>query len=143
MPNISTSVPSESWLRLNHPQNQESSARSSQNLQTPKITANIRVVQLINKLRKGPTRVPQMAKKEASIKTSTENSEKQKALTSVLSQIERSFGKGAMVRLGDSTRMRVETIPTGALTLDIALGGGLPKGRVIEIYGPKVPVKPL
>ncbi len=137
MPNTSTSVPSESWLRLNHPQNQESSTRSSQNLQTPKITANIRVVQLINKLRKGSTRVPQMAKKETSIKTSTENSEKQKALTSVLAQIERSFGKGAIVRLGDSTRMRVETIPTGALTLDIALGGGLPKGRVIEIYGPE------
>jgi recombination protein RecA len=78
-----------------------------------------------------------MAKKEASIKTTTENSEKQKALTSVLSQIERSFGKGAIVRLGDSTRMRVETISTGALTLDIALGGGLPKGRVIEIYGPE------
>ncbi|WP_445173573.1 recombinase RecA [Microcoleus sp.] len=78
-----------------------------------------------------------MAKKETSIKTSTENSEKQKALTSVLSQIERSFGKGAIVRLGDSTRMRVETISTGALTLDIALGGGLPKGRVIEIYGPE------
>jgi recombination protein RecA len=78
-----------------------------------------------------------MAKKEASIKTTPENSEKQKALTSVLSQIERSFGKGAIVRLGDSTRMRVETISTGALTLDIALGGGLPKGRVIEIYGPE------
>ncbi|MEO6863323.1 MAG: recombinase RecA [Microcoleus sp.] len=77
-----------------------------------------------------------MAKKEASTKT-TENTEKQKALTSVLSQIERSFGKGAIVRLGDATRMRVETIPTGALTLDIALGGGLPKGRVIEIYGPE------
>ncbi|TAF58783.1 MAG: recombinase RecA, partial [Oscillatoriales cyanobacterium] len=77
-----------------------------------------------------------MAKKEASTKT-TENTEKQKALNSVLSQIERSFGKGAIVRLGDSTRMRVETIPTGALTLDIALGGGLPKGRVIEIYGPE------
>ncbi|MEG4516361.1 MULTISPECIES: recombinase RecA [unclassified Microcoleus] len=78
-----------------------------------------------------------MAKRDTSIKTSTENSEKQKALTSVLSQIERSFGKGAIVRLGDSTRMKVETIPTGALTLDIALGGGLPKGRVIEIYGPE------
>jgi recombination protein RecA len=77
-----------------------------------------------------------MAKKEASTKT-TENTEKQKALTSVLAQIERSFGKGAIVRLGDATRMRVETIPTGALTLDIALGGGLPKGRVIEIYGPE------
>ncbi len=77
-----------------------------------------------------------MAKKEASTKT-TENTEKQKALTSVLAQIERSFGKGAIVRLGDATRMRVETIPSGALTLDIALGGGLPKGRVIEIYGPE------
>jgi len=77
-----------------------------------------------------------MAKKEASTKTA-ENTEKQKALTSVLAQIERSFGKGAIVRLGDATRMRVETIPTGALTLDIALGGGLPKGRVIEIYGPE------
>jgi recombination protein RecA len=78
-----------------------------------------------------------MAKKETSTKAAPENSEKQKALTSVLSQIERSFGKGAIVRLGDATRMRVETIPSGALTLDIALGGGLPKGRVIEIYGPE------
>ena len=62
---------------------------------------------------------------------------KQKALTLVLNQIERSFGKGAIMRLGDATRMRVETIPSGALTLDLALGGGLPKGRVIEIYGPE------
>jgi recombination protein RecA len=67
----------------------------------------------------------------------TQNSEKQKALDMVLNQIERSFGKGAILRLGDSTRMRVETIPSGALTLDLALGGGLPKGRVIEIYGPE------
>jgi recombination protein RecA len=63
--------------------------------------------------------------------------EKQKALTVVLTQIERSFGKGSIVRLGDSTRMKVETISSGALTLDLALGGGLPKGRVIEIYGPE------
>jgi recombination protein RecA len=62
---------------------------------------------------------------------------KQKALNVVLNQIERSFGKGAIMRLGDATRMRVETISTGALTLDLALGGGLPKGRVIEIYGPE------
>ncbi len=65
------------------------------------------------------------------------SSEKKKALTQVLNQIERSFGKGAIVRLGDATRMKVETIPSGALTLDLALGGGLPKGRVIEIYGPE------
>jgi len=62
---------------------------------------------------------------------------KQKALSLVLNQIERNFGKGAIMRLGDATRMRVETIPSGALTLDLALGGGLPKGRVIEIYGPE------
>ncbi|HEY9806213.1 MAG TPA: recombinase RecA [Candidatus Obscuribacterales bacterium] len=67
----------------------------------------------------------------------TDNPDKQKALSLVLNQIERNFGKGAIMRLGDATRMRVETIPTGALTLDLALGGGLPKGRVIEIYGPE------
>jgi recombination protein RecA len=67
----------------------------------------------------------------------TDTAGKQKALNMVLNQIERSFGKGAIMRLGDATRMRVETISTGALTLDLALGGGLPKGRVIEIYGPE------
>ncbi|MBD1860875.1 MULTISPECIES: recombinase RecA [Trichocoleus] len=67
----------------------------------------------------------------------TDNPDKQKALSLVLTQIERNFGKGSIMRLGDATRMRVETIPTGALTLDLALGGGLPKGRVIEIYGPE------
>ena len=65
------------------------------------------------------------------------SSDKQKALTSVLTQIERNFGKGSIMRLGEAGRMQVETIPTGALTLDMALGGGLPKGRVIEIYGPE------
>ncbi len=62
---------------------------------------------------------------------------KQKALNMVLSQIEKTFGKGTIMRLGDANRMRVETISSGALTLDLALGGGLPKGRVIEIYGPE------
>jgi recombination protein RecA len=65
------------------------------------------------------------------------NSDKDKALNLVLKQIERNFGKGAIMRLGDATQMRVETIPSGALTLDVALGGGLPKGRIIEIYGPE------
>lgn len=69
--------------------------------------------------------------------TTTETNDKQKALNLVLTQIERNFGKGSIMRLGDATRMKVETIPTGALTLDLALGGGLPKGRVIEIYGPE------
>lgn len=63
--------------------------------------------------------------------------EKDKALDMVLNQIERTFGKGSIMRLGDASRMKVETISTGALTLDLALGGGLPKGRVIEIYGPE------
>jgi len=67
----------------------------------------------------------------------TESSEKQKALDLVLKNVERTFGKGAIMRLGDATRMQVETISSGALTLDIALGGGLPKGRVIEVYGPE------
>ena len=67
----------------------------------------------------------------------TDNSDKNKALNLVLTQIERNFGKGSIMRLGDATRMKVETISTGALTLDLALGGGLPKGRVIEIYGPE------
>jgi recombination protein RecA len=67
----------------------------------------------------------------------TETAGKQKALNMVLNQIERTFGKGTIMRLGDATRMRVETISSGALTLDLALGGGLPKGRVIEVYGPE------
>ena len=69
--------------------------------------------------------------------TNSAISEKQKALNGVLNQIERNFGKGSIMRLGESIRMRVEMIPTGALTLDMALGGGLPKGRVVEIYGPE------
>lgn len=64
-------------------------------------------------------------------------SDKQKALNLVLTQIERNFGKGSIMRLGDAARMKVETIPSGALTLDLALGGGIPKGRIIEIYGPE------
>lgn len=69
--------------------------------------------------------------------TFTDNPDKQKALTLTLTQIERTYGKGSIMRLGDAGRMKVETVPTGALTLDLALGGGLPKGRVIEIYGPE------
>jgi recombination protein RecA len=67
----------------------------------------------------------------------TNSPDKEKALNLVLNQIERTFGKGSIMRLGDATRMKVETISTGAITLDLALGGGLPKGRVIEIYGPE------
>ncbi|MEQ8972502.1 MAG: recombinase RecA [Coleofasciculus sp. C1-SOL-03] len=67
----------------------------------------------------------------------TNSPEKEKALNLVLNQIERTFGKGSIMRLGDATRMKVEIISSGAITLDLALGGGLPKGRIIEIYGPE------
>ncbi|OGJ56191.1 recombinase RecA [Candidatus Peregrinibacteria bacterium RIFOXYC2_FULL_33_13] len=63
--------------------------------------------------------------------------EKKKALDLALSQIEKNFGKGAIMRLGDTTHMNVETIPTGSISLDLALGGGIPKGRIIEIFGPE------
>lgn len=64
--------------------------------------------------------------------------DKQKALDSALSQIERAFGKGSIMKLGGDQKIDIETIPTGSLSLDIALGiGGLPRGRIIEIYGPE------
>ena len=64
--------------------------------------------------------------------------EKQKALEAALGQIEKQYGKGAVMKLGDTSHMQVETVPTGSLSLDIALGlGGVPKGRIIEIYGPE------
>src|SRR3982075_1601145 len=64
--------------------------------------------------------------------------EREKALEMALSQIEKHFGKGSIMRLGDNAAVGVDTIPTGALGLDIALGiGGLPRGRIIEIYGPE------
>ncbi len=64
--------------------------------------------------------------------------EKLKALEAALGQIEKQFGKGSVMKLGDTGHMQVETIPTGSLSLDIALGaGGVPKGRVVEIYGPE------
>lgn len=67
-----------------------------------------------------------------------DNMDKQKALDAALSQIERAFGKGSIMKLGSGTAMDVEAISTGSLGLDIALGiGGLPKGRVVEIYGPE------
>src|SRR5690606_5622084 len=63
---------------------------------------------------------------------------KQKALSAALSQIERQFGKGAVMRMGDHERQAIPSISTGSLGLDIALGiGGLPRGRIAEIYGPE------
>ena len=68
-----------------------------------------------------------------------EKEEKQKALEAALAHIEKQFGKGAVMKLGDPrTQMNIETIPTGSLSLDVALGlGGIPKGRIVEIYGPE------
>ena len=66
------------------------------------------------------------------------DSTKNKALESALSQIEKSYGKGAVMRLGDNTKMNVDAVSTGSFMLDLATGvGGLPKGRIIEIYGPE------
>ena len=68
----------------------------------------------------------------------TENPEKKKALEAALSQIEKQFGKGSVMKLGEFTAMNVESIPTGSLSLDVALGiGGIPRGRIIEVYGPE------
>ncbi|MBO5479339.1 MAG: recombinase RecA [Clostridia bacterium] len=67
-----------------------------------------------------------------------ENSEKKKALEAAMGQIEKQFGKGSVMKLGEFQAMNIEAIPTGALGLDIALGiGGVPRGRIIEIYGPE------
>ena len=67
-----------------------------------------------------------------------ENAEKRKALDAAMSQIEKQFGKGSVMKLGEFKAMEIEAIPTGALSLDIALGiGGVPRGRIIEIFGPE------
>ena len=67
-----------------------------------------------------------------------ENLEKRKALEAAMGQIEKQFGKGSVMKLGEFKAMEVEAIPTGALSLDIALGiGGVPRGRIIEVFGPE------
>jgi len=79
-----------------------------------------------------------MATKKSTYETPTPASDKKKALQTALSQIEKNFGKGAVMRLGDKPEMNVDAVPTGSLALDAALGiGGVPKGRIIEIYGPE------
>ncbi len=69
---------------------------------------------------------------------STENTEKKRALEAAMGQIEKQFGKGSVMKLGEFQAMNIEAIPTGALGLDVALGiGGVPRGRIIEIFGPE------
>ncbi len=79
------------------------------------------------------------AKKKAVLSTSPMDAEeKKKALATALAQIEKDFGKGTIMKLGDNARMNVQSIPTGSLTLDLALGiGGVPRGRIVEIFGPE------
>ena len=79
-----------------------------------------------------------MATKKTAYEAPIPASDKKKALQTAISQIEKNFGKGTVMRLGDRPEMNVEAIPTGSLALDAALGiGGVPKGRIIEIYGPE------
>ena len=75
---------------------------------------------------------------KASKNQETENKEKNKALEAAISQIDENFGKGSVMKLGQKAALNIESISTGSLSLDLALGiGGLPKGRVVEIYGPE------
>ncbi|MDO5546463.1 MAG: recombinase RecA [Eubacteriales bacterium] len=79
-----------------------------------------------------------MATKKTAYEAPAPASDKKKALQTALAQIDKSFGKGTVMRLGDRPEMNVEAIPTGSLALDAALGiGGVPRGRIIEIYGPE------
>ena len=68
----------------------------------------------------------------------TVNPDREKALEAALNQIQNQFGKGAIMKLGDTSHMNIETIPTGSISLDLATGvGGVPKGRIVEIFGPE------
>ena len=79
-----------------------------------------------------------MAAKKPPLESAGPASDKQKALETAVAQIERNFGKGSIMRLGENTQAVVDAIPTGSLSLDLALGiGGVPRGRIIEIYGPE------
>ena len=77
-------------------------------------------------------------KKTQSFEAAVSAEDKQKAIDTTLAHIEKAYGKGAIMRLGNRPEMNVSAIPTGSISLDIALGiGGVPRGRIIEIYGPE------
>ena len=78
------------------------------------------------------------AKKDTAVKSAAPASDKKAALETALAQIEKQFGKGAVMKLGANVTMQVDAIPTGSLGLDLALGiGGVPRGRIVEVYGPE------
>ncbi|WP_016996783.1 recombinase RecA [Kocuria atrinae] len=78
------------------------------------------------------------SKGNSSVPSQVVGSDREKALDTVLAQIDKNYGKGSVMRLGDRPATRIETIPTGSIALDVALGiGGFPRGRVVEIYGPE------
>ena len=77
-------------------------------------------------------------KKKEAVEQVSDKANRDKALSTAISQIEKKFGAGTIMKLGDNAKMEVSAVSTGSLTLDMALGvGGLPKGRIIEIYGPE------
>jgi len=80
----------------------------------------------------------EMAQKKPMIESAAPAADKKKALETCLAQLDKTYGKGTVMRLGENTGVVVDSIPTGSLSLDIALGiGGVPKGRIIEVYGPE------
>ena len=70
-------------------------------------------------------------------RVSGDKNDRLKAIDVAVAQIEKQFGSGSIMKLGEGHKIDVETFPTGSLSLDLALGGGIPKGRIIEIYGPE------
>lgn len=78
-----------------------------------------------------------MKKTDAPVSSAPADSPRNEALKMAMLQIERQFGKGSIMRLGEGSGLTVEVLPSGSLSLDIALGGGIPRGRIIEIYGPE------
>ena len=84
---------------------------------------------------KEPAKKPKAEKPSSN--DAKERASRLKAVELAVEQIERQFGQGSIMKLGEGMKVAVETIPTGSLSLDLALGGGLPKGRIVEIYGPE------
>ena len=79
-----------------------------------------------------------MAREKAPLPNAAPADDKKRAIDTAMAQIERMYGKGSIMRFGDKAELNVDYIPTGSLSLDVALGiGGLPKGRIVEIYGPE------